>query len=241
MNFEIMLWSSRSVFRDKEKPSSYNCGRLPVDGCVSSIDRLQKDFKFVTGSKKGMIGIFDFGISDLGLDVEINYGYPVTGIAAHPTSPKKFFSCSTDRSATQWDVRCLRVQASRPATNVLRKYEHQLTTISSMSCNRNSEDLMVGDEVGNLITLDPRVPNQILQKTRVSRRGISQICFQGSNRFGVISNDNVANILEVEANGNLKIVHKHAAPGIIYQMCWQDDNTFYVVGEKQYAEKITMA
>lgn len=102
---------------------------------------------------------------------------------------------------------------------------------------------MVGDEIGNLLTLDPRAPNKILQKTRVTNRGLTQISFHGCNEFGVIANNNVANILEIEANGDLKVVHKHVAPGIIYSMCWdkQDRKTFYLVGEKQYAEKITLA
>ena len=233
MNGDINIWYSKSPYRDETKLASYDRGRLTLAGYQSSIDELKGTHKFLTGSKKGMINVFDFGSVNLELDRSISYGDPITGISAHPLSPKNFATSSIDRSCLIWDL-----SEYPPATNMLSNYENQLTAV-----HWTEKFLIVGDEIGNLLTLDPRTPDKILQKIRVSKRGISQISFNGSNRLAIIANSNIASILEVEKDGNLKNVYEHVAPKMIYKMCWdhQDENTFYIVGEKQYAEKIMLA
>lgn len=102
---------------------------------------------------------------------------------------------------------------------------------------------MIGDEIGNVLTLDPRFPKKILNKTRISNRSITKLSFNGTKQFGVLSKTNVAHILQPDGSGALEEVHKHSSPGMIYAMCWDelDRNTFFVVGEEKYAMKVSIA
>lgn len=130
----------------------------------------------------------------------------------------------------------------QPACGILRDYEYQLTAVRWTTQQENNELIMVGDEMGNVLTLDPRSPKKILNTKRVSKRPITKFSFNGTNKFGVLSKSNISKIFQIDCSGDLKELHKHSAPGIVYGMCWDEleKNTFYVVGEKKYAKKITV-
>lgn len=103
---------------------------------------------------------------------------------------------------------------------------------------------MVGDELGNILTLDTRTPNKILNTTQISDRPISKLSFNGSTRVGVISNSNVMKIVETSSGSEpLNTVHEFASPSTLYAMCWdtKDENIFYVVGDKRFALKINLS
>lgn len=102
---------------------------------------------------------------------------------------------------------------------------------------------MVGDEIGNVLTLDPRQPNKILNETSIAKREITQLAFNQSKHFGAIPKFKTMEIVEIDPSGELKKIHTHTAPGMLYSMCWDDKDikTFYVVGEDKYAEKVVMA
>lgn len=230
MDGNINLYSSRSVHRDSNKPSVFKCDLFNVAGYVSNLDRIKNELKFITGSKNGTINVFDFGGADLSQELQINYRTELTGISSHPFETKTWATSSLDKSCLIWD------RSKQPPASYILNHENQLTDV-----NWTSENLMiVGDEMGNFITLDPRAPNKVLQMIRVMNRGISQICSRGSNEIGVIGYGNAASILKSDGNGNFTVVYNHFAPGILYSMCWDtiEERTFYVVGEKQYAEKI---
>lgn len=187
----------------------------------------------------GHIVIYDFGTSDLTVDHSISYGHSssVTGISAHSGASTKWVSCSADRSCLMWDKSLI-----RPACGLLENYEHLLTAVRWTSQEENKELVVVGDEVGNVLTLDPRNPNKIVNKIRVSNRPITKFSFNNSKEFGVLSKNRFACILRADDDGELKEVYKHSSPGIIYAMCWDEveNKTFYVVGEEKYAEKVTI-
>lgn len=233
MNCDMSLWD----WKPNEEFSPSKCGHVQTTGYVSYIDRFNNDAKLITASKKGFMDVYDFGMAELRSDLHIPYGNSVTGISAHPVSPKLWASCSLDRSCLIWDKS---IYSSNRASPILQKYEYQLSTVHWTS---QREFLMVGDEIGNVLTLDVRAPNKILQKLRVAKRGICQISFNGSNRFGVVSNDNVVNISEMDSSGELKVTYTHNTAVMNYAMHWddRDEKTFYVVGEKQFAEKVTLA
>jgi hypothetical protein len=132
----------------------------------------------------------------------------------------------------------------KPASSILSDYKYRLTSLHWTTEEENQELVMLGDEVGNILSIDPRTPNKILNTTSVSNRPISKFSFNGSKRFGVISNSNVISVVETNnSNEPLKLVHKYAAPSTLNDMCWdsKDKNIFYVVGDKQFALKITLA
>lgn len=242
MNCDMYLWSCKSMKPDEsnEVKAPLKCGHLQTSGYVSSIDRLRNDHKFVTASKKGYMDVYDYGLEVIS-DKHIFYGSPITGISTHPDSPKYWVSCSIDRNCLLWDYT---KNVSIEALTLLRNYEHQLATVYWTNRQENKELVMVGDEIGNVLTLDIRSPNKILHKMRVANRGISQISFKDSNRFGVVANNNTISILEIDPNGEMRVVYKHVTPVINYAMCMMDDReekTFYVVGERRFGEKVTFA
>jgi len=238
MDCDLKLWSWKTVNRQGDNITPVRCGHVNAAAYVSYIDRLKNDYKFVTASKKGHIDVFDYGLAEVTADLHIPTGSRVSGIAAHPTSSKNWVTCSLDRSCVLWD----RTSYPAKAAPLLRDYENQLTSVYWTTQEENREFLVVGDEVGNLLVLDPRSPNKILQKIQVTTRGISQISFKGSKQFGVIAGSNIVGILDIGPDGELSVAHKHVSAFMHYAMRWddQDEKTFYVVGEKQFAEKVTL-
>lgn len=128
----------------------------------------------------------------------------------------------------------------KPASAILKNYPNQLTSLYWSSEEENKENVVLGDEIGNVLTIDPRIPNKILNTTRVSNRSISTIKFNGSNLFGVVSS-NTVKIIEANAGSEeMKIVQQHISPHMQYAMCWdnKDKKTFYAVGEEKSAVKV---
>lgn len=238
MNGDTILWSYEAA-GDDEKIPPIKRAQLNTAEYVSFIEKLNNDAKVVTASKKGFIDVHDLGSADVSGLLQIAYGIPITGISTHPTSPDLWASCSDDRRCVVWDKTKF---LSRQASALLQNYEFKLTAVYWSKQEENKELLMVGDEIGNVLTLDLRTPNRILQKTRVSNRSISQINFNSTNQFGIVSNNSVST-WEVDPNGELNVIDKQIPPVVLYDMCWDevDKKTFYVVGEKQFAEKVTIA
>lgn len=129
-----------------------------------------------------------------------------------------------------------------PASKAL-NHQHQLTSVYWTSQEENKEFLVLGDELGNVLTLDPREPNKILNSTKVSKRPITGIFFNGTNQFGVISS-NILKIFEINSGDQkLKQIFQHEAKQILYSMCWDARNkkTFYVVGDRKTALKFSLS
>ena len=238
MESNMDLWSWKLIHCDNQNNFPFNCGNLKTLGYISYIDRLQNDLKFITASKKGLIDVYDFGLLHITEEFHVALTNTITGISAHPSSPKEWASCSIDRSCLLWD----RLNYSWRPSLALRNYENQLTTVYWTKPEENKELLMLGDEIGNVLTLDPRAPHKILQKIRVTNRAISQIRFNGSHRFGVVANNSIISVLEIDPSGELNEIYKHDTAVMNYGMRWDDHdkNSFYVFGEKKHAEKVSV-
>lgn len=235
----MQLWSSKCAFRDAYKYSPFKCGEVTTDGFTANAEQLQQASKLIVGTNKGHMDLFDFGLSDLTVDSHIAYAHSkaITGISAHPTNKKFYASCSIDRNCLLWDT-----SKARRTFCLLRNHKFQITAVHWTTQEENKQLVMIGDEVGNVLTLDPRKPNEILNIKRVANREISKFAFNGSKNFGVVARSNIAKILKVEACGGVELVHEHVAPGIVYAMCSdeKDKNLFYVAGERKYAAKISL-
>jgi WD40 repeat protein len=209
---------------------------LETNGYVKTIDKFS-DLSLLYGTTKGHIAVANYEMYDLSPDIYYTHAHSseVTGVSVSPSSNQTFVSCSLDRNCLLWDTK-----KTKAASGLLSKYENQITAVRWTTQGVNKELIMIGDEIGNVITLDPRCPNKILDKTRVSNRPITSFSFNGTKRFGVVSRSAAVDIMEVESDGGYKQVLKHSGPNMIYSMCWDahDKKTFYVVGENKYAEKI---
>lgn len=205
-------------------------------GKVKSVSKLVGAHKFVLANKFD-IQIFDYGLDKVWdeIDFENAHGKEIAEVSAHPTSAWIFATCAADRNCVKWDCR-----GRDSASYIYQKFENQLTAVHWTTQAENKELVMVGDEIGNLLALDPRSPNQIISKVRVSNRGIRKIIFNGTNQFAVIARSNKAYILQIEDSGEHKVVYEHVAPSIIYDFCWdrKDSRKFYVVGEHRYAAAV---
>lgn len=211
---------------------------LSTEGFVSAIDSITNQ-KCVYGTSHGDIHVENVDLMSLTRQVFYSRAHKadISGISGCPHSTDKFASCSLDNDCLLWDVR-----KSKPASGLLTKFENQLTAVKWTKQKENHELILLGDCVGNIITVDPRRPNRIISRTRVSNRPISSINFNGTKRFGVVSQSNAVNIMKIEPDGELKEIFKHKTAGLIHSMCWDshDEKIFYVVGEHKYAEKIVL-
>lgn len=234
-NSRIKLWNTRLI-----KKGFGLSGDKGTDGYGLSIAKLQNDSKFVLATSNARLEIHDYNLGELTLSscYEQAHGASITGVAAHPSSAKTWATCSSDRSCVLWDVG----KKEKPALRILNNYNYQLTAIHWTNQTENKELLVVGDEAGNVLTLDVRCPDKILSKTRVEKRAVKKFCFNGSKRFGVVTKTNATNFFEIQ-DGEMNHLYKQCAPGIVYSMCCDpsDQNVFYAVGEEMYAEKISFA
>lgn len=232
------MWSAKCPIRDGEKYNLYRCGKYTTEGYVSSIDVLNPGKKLVLGTNRGHINVFDYGISDLANEMQFSFGHAsaITGVSANPTSTKIFATSSIDKSCLMWDT-----SLTRSASGILRDYENQLTAVRWTTSPGNF--ILLGDEIGNILTIDPRSPDKILYKKRVTNRAVTSIDLNGSNQFGIIAKNNVAQVFNIASDGDIELKYKHTAPCMLYSMCWdnQKDDTFYIVGEERFAEKIVIA
>ena len=130
----------------------------------------------------------------------------------------------------------------KPASEILKNHPDELTSLYWTSEEENRENIVLGDENGNILTIDPRIHNKILNTTCISNRSITKIRFNGSNLFGVVSS-NTVKIIEANAGSeDLKIVQQHVSPHEQYTMCWakKEKKTFFAVGENKSAVEVKM-
>lgn len=209
-----------------------------TDGYVKALDTFASTQRLVVGTKNGEINIFEAEFTDLFLE----HNYPnahsseITGISTHSSSLDLWVSCSVDKSCLLWDKR------SSSCVRILRNYGNWITAVYWTKPEENDSLVMVGDEIGNVITLDIRRPNAILNKTRVADRGITGIHFNGSKQFAVLARNQTTKVFNAANDGDPKLLLEHRAPGMLYSMCWDvnNSNVFYLCGEGRYAEKLSI-
>lgn len=204
-----------------------------TDGYVKCIELLQGSSSIVTGSSNGHLDIFNYDSTCLFLDSHLHYGHTsdINGLSSHPSREKNWVSVSEDRSCMLWDKNEI-----RPASFLLEDHPIGLTDVIWLADN----DIIMSDGEGNLITIDPRNPNVIVTKEKVSKRSISRLeISKNTKTFGVVSDSTVLKVYQFD--GQLECLHElDAHPNMLYGMAWdsKDENSFYVVGENKYAKKV---
>lgn len=235
MNCRIQLWDASMKAQNSQ---ILKCGEKGTEGYVMHMDKLTKDEKFVIGTSKGSIYVYDYDLKDLTSLTHYPHAHSseITGISADPGHRKMWTSCSIDRSCALWDT-----SKEQPALALLRDHENRLTAVHWTSEEENKGLVMIGDEIGNILTVDPRVPKRVLNKTRISQREITKICFEGPKKFGAVSKSNKLQIVDIEDGNELRVTHTHQCSKMIYDMCWGDSGSkTYVVGEQYYAEQVKL-
>lgn len=101
-------------------------------------------------------------------------------------------------------------------------------------------NLILGDELGNLLTIDLRSPNKICNKSQISKREITSIISNSKNDLGIVSKSNQVKIVEICDNNEIKSIFEHTTNAMVYDMAWDasDTKSFYIVGENRLFEKL---
>lgn len=115
------------------------------------------------------------------------------------------------------------------------------TQLTAVHWSEKSQNLIIGDELGNLLTVDMRSPQKILNKSKLSNREISSITSNNKHDLGIVSNSDVVKIAEISENNEIKSIFERKTDGIIYDMAWDavDPETFYIVGEQRLVKKLS--
>lgn len=127
----------------------------------------------------------------------------------------------------------------KPALGLM-NHENQITAVHYSTQEENNEMVILGDEIGTVMTVDPRAPQRILNSKRCYNRAINSIFFNGTKRFGVIAFNKIKII---DAGDNFKTVFQHKTKQILYSGKWDptDKDTFYVVGDRKTSLKFTLS
>lgn len=232
-NGEAILLSTHTNQKKPNESTPFYLTRSQVKGCPTAVEHLIKENELIVGTQCGHITKFRIS-SSLQLVCEKLQAHAdeVTGIST-VSSDTKYATCSRDRSCLLWDDRML-----PPAKALLSQYNNQLTAIH---WSRKTFNLILGDELGNLLTIDLRSPNKIYNKSQVSNREVSSIKPNNKNDLGIVTKSNRMKIAEICDNNDIKPIYEHSTKGIIYDMAWDisDMKTFYIVGENQLFEKLS--
>jgi WD40 repeat protein len=216
----------------------FQIGHQTTDGQIECIDIFNGSSKrIVTGTSKGHIDIFDYDTH--GIQQINHYEYAhltnVTGLSTHPTKDNLWISTSFDKSCVLWNKNDL-----RPASFLIKEFQDCLTDVKWIDDNL----ILLADGCGLLTVLDPRNTKVMLNQQTVSNRSIHTLeLAKNSKTFGVLSDNPIAKIFEIDDTGKLKLIHEQSAhPNILYAMAWscKEEKTYYVVGENKYAKKITI-
>ncbi|CRK94321.1 CLUMA_CG007836, isoform A [Clunio marinus] len=166
-NSLLELYQMQSDINDQNSQQPYKTYTQNTFGYVKCIDTLKDETKLITGTEKGTLNLHDYEFSELYPCSTFNYahGGAITGVSSHPSASKIWASCSTDKSCLLWDLR-----KEKPALGLLRDYKTWFTALYWTKRAENREYVMLGDDVGNVLTIDPRRPNHILNKKKVSDR-----------------------------------------------------------------------
>jgi WD40 repeat protein len=250
----LEFFSLRSDIRDKTE-NIYRISDYVADGYVQKITKLKGDSKVVAGTVKGNLAVLDFGSAEVYCTLEIAFAHNggVTGLSSHPTAPSKsnpssvltnsFDSRPSDTWVSCSGYDCLLWDKSQalPATRLL-NHMSQLTDVHWTTMDENKEHVMLGDELGNVMTVDIRSPEKLLNNLHVSDRGIKGLSFNGTNKFGVVTSNKVKVVQASCSNAKPEVVMEHEANRLLYSMCWdgKDKNNFYVVGDGKTAKKLSI-
>jgi hypothetical protein len=92
LNNDLELHSTKSPMREENKFNLYRISEQQTDGNVSVMDKLSKESKFIVGTSKGHLSVFDYGSADVSCCRDIMYAHSskITGVSSHPSSKSEF-------------------------------------------------------------------------------------------------------------------------------------------------------
>lgn len=89
MDSGLELYSSKSPKRDELNNSNvFRLSEQHTDGYASNLAKLSKEAKFIVGTSKGHLSVYDYESANLTECSEILYAHSaeITGVSSHPSS-----------------------------------------------------------------------------------------------------------------------------------------------------------
>ncbi|KAI8118758.1 Protein valois [Lucilia cuprina] len=194
----LQLWSIQS---DVCLPKNPYCPFLTGDECehmkpITCLTGFKTNVhKAATGSKDGVLKIWDMGKGDLNPQQSYSYAHmdSITGLTSSPTNDAIFTTCSLDKSCLLWDDR-----ETRPAIALYNEHNVRFKTVN-WALDPQDNCVYLGDESGNVLTIDTRKPKELLNKTQYFDRPIRKISPNGEN-LAVVADSNCIKVAKSCSN-----------------------------------------
>lgn len=146
-------------------------------GIITSIDIFNPEkTKSVSVSNDYCIKIWDMGAADLTSILSMRNAHfgSITGVSTSKSDEACFVTCSRDKSTLHWDFR-----AQRPATGLYENHTCGFSTVYWGSNDENNQQVLVGDDLGDIHVIDLRKPNEFLSSINVFDKPIHKINVNG--------------------------------------------------------------
>lgn len=184
-----------------------------------------KNERAITGSScDNAIKIWNIGPCDLVSEYTFRDAHSdsVTGLASKPKDIHLLASCSRDRSIAIWDHR-----KERPAID-FHEGIFGFTTIN-WSIKDGNDQLLVGDESGQLHIMDLRNFKKSSQTTKILDAPVHKIRPNNGDGIGVLGQSNCINVLN-SSKGYSNIYSNDKATDFVRDIYWTNDTHFYSIG-----------
>ncbi|XP_037806193.1 protein valois [Lucilia sericata] len=189
---KLQVWSTQSEVRSPKNPYcpfliGEKCEHMKPITCLAGFKT--NDYKAVTGSKDGALKIWDMGKADLFSQQSYRYAHTdsITGLTSSPTNDAIFTTCSLDKSCLLWDDR-----ETRPAIALYSEHNVRFKTVN-WALDPQDNCVYLGDESGNVLTIDTRKPKELLNKTQYFDRPIRKISPNGEN-LAIVADSNCVKV-----------------------------------------------
>ncbi|KAM7351481.1 valois isoform 1-T3 [Cochliomyia hominivorax] len=189
---KLQVWSTQSEVRSPKNPYcpfmiDEKCEHMKPITCLTGFKT--NVYKAVTGSKDGALKIWDMGKAELFSQQSYRYAHTdsITGLSSSPINDAIFTTCSLDKSCLIWDDR-----ETRPAIALYSGHNVRFKNVC-WSLDSTESLVYLGDESGNILTVDTRKPKEFCNKTKYFDRPIRKISPNGEH-LAVIADSNCVKI-----------------------------------------------
>lgn len=228
----VELWSTAAEVRSKHGYCLFNVGHQSEHaGAVRAMDLFRADrTKAITGASDGCLKLWDIGAGDLcSLSTYVKaHAYSITGVSSSPVCPETFVTCSRDRSICMWDKRL----SARPVIASFDGGQFDYTCVYWSTAAECAGQLLIGDEAGSIIVIDPRNINCRVHQLEQRESPIHKIQFNGAHLFAVL--DHSARLQVLDAGGGDefgKVVYSNGdAIDCVRSVHWTAPTVLYATG-----------